>query len=67
MVNPLAPREPGAYARGMTSDPKNQNDSPDAVDPAEAPAGGTPDDVQKLLDEETTDENGKPLENPSGG
>lgn len=51
----------------MTSDQKDRNDSPDAVDPAEAPAGGTPDDVQKLLDEETTDDNGKPLENPSGG
>ena len=51
----------------MTSDPKNQNEGPGVVEPAEAPAGGTPDDVQELLDEETTDENGKPLENPSGG
>lgn len=51
----------------MTSDPKNQDESPGAVEAAEAPAGGTPDDVRKLLDEETTDENGKPLENPSGG
>jgi hypothetical protein len=51
----------------MTSDPKNQNEGQGAVEAAEAPAGGTPDDVQKLLDEETTDENGKPLENPSGG
>lgn len=49
----------------MTSDPKNQNES--AVEAADAPAGGTPDEVQELLDEETTDENGKPLENPSGG
>ena len=51
----------------MTSDPKNQNEGADAVEAAEAPAGGTPDDVQELLDEETTDDNGKPLENPSGG
>lgn len=60
-------RERCAYVRLMTSDPKNQDESPGAVEAAEAPADGTPDDVRKLLDEETTDENGKPLENPSGG
>ncbi|WP_165807950.1 hypothetical protein [Microbacterium sp. TPD7012] len=51
----------------MMSDQRNQKENPDAVEAAEVPAGGTPDDVQELLDEETTDENGKPLENPSGG
>ncbi|WP_180969104.1 hypothetical protein [Microbacterium aurantiacum] len=51
----------------MMSDQKNQHENPDPVEAADAPAGDTPDDVQELLDEETTDENGKPLENPSGG
>ncbi|WP_460799013.1 hypothetical protein [Microbacterium sp. GXF0217] len=48
------------------SDPNQTND---AVDSAEADngRGATPEDPEKVLEEETTDENGKPLENPSGG
>lgn len=44
-----------------------RNDDTNEVEAADAPADGTPDDVQELLDEETTDDDGKPLENPSGG
>ena len=39
----------------------------ETADSDETPLGGTTEDTEEILEEETTDENGKPLENPSGG
>ena len=51
------------------SDPKNTQGTPGPDEEADTASGGAPDniDVDELLEEETTDEDGKPLENPSGG
>jgi hypothetical protein len=51
----------------MMSDPKNTHGTPGADEEADTASGGAPESTQELLDDETTDENGKPLENPSGG
>lgn len=49
------------------SDPQNTHGTPGADEEADTASGGAPDDTQELLDDETTDDDGKPLENPSGG
>lgn len=49
------------------SDPKNTRGTPGPAEEADTASGGAPDDTDKVLEEETTDEDGKPLENPSGG
>lgn len=49
------------------SDPKNTHGTPGADEEADTASGGAPESTEELLEEETTDENGKPLENPSGG
>lgn len=55
------------------SDPSNTQGTPGADEEADTASGGapdesgTPDEVRELLDEETTDDDGTPVENPSGG
>lgn len=55
------------------SDPKNTQGTPGADEEADTASGGapddagTPEDAEEVLEEETTDDEGKPLENPSGG
>lgn len=58
------------------SDPSNTQGTPGADEEADTASGGAPDqpddsadqaDVQSTLDDQTTDDEGKPLENPSGG
>ena len=52
------------------SDPKNTQGAPGPDEEADTASGGAPDDgpdTEVVLEAETTDENGKPLENPSGG
>lgn len=46
------------------SDSKHTHEN---ADPDETAFGATPEGTEELLEEETTDENGRPLENPSGG
>lgn len=48
------------------SDPKNTQGNPGPDEEADTASGGAPD-TDEVLEEETTDENGRPLENPSGG
>jgi hypothetical protein len=58
------------------SDPSNTQGTPGADEEADTASGGAPeqpddssdqDDVQKTLDDQTTDHDGTPVENPSGG
>jgi len=59
------------------SDPKNTHGTPGPDEEADTASGGAPEepgrenasgaDPDEVLEEETTDENGMPLENPSGG
>ncbi|MFC4140655.1 MULTISPECIES: hypothetical protein [unclassified Microbacterium] len=55
------------------SDPTNTQGTPGPDEQADVASGGAPEEPdeqykqRKVLDEETTGENGKPLENPSGG
>lgn len=49
------------------SDPKNTQGTPGADEEADTASGGAPEDSDDLIEDETTDEEGKPLENPSGG
>ncbi|WP_186324472.1 hypothetical protein [Microbacterium paludicola] len=49
------------------SDPQNTQGTPGADEEADTASGGTPDNPEELLEEETTDDEGRPLENPSGG
>lgn len=65
------------------SDPKNTHGTPGPDEEADTASGGAPEEpsdendsnperigsksTERLLEEETTDENGMPLENPSGG
>ena len=48
------------------SDPKNTQGTPGPDEEADTASGGAPD-TDEVLEEETTDDNGRPLENPSGG
>jgi hypothetical protein len=75
-VNPLTlPLPSGVRSRDRTketsmSDPKNTQGTPGPDEEADTASGGAPDagpDTEEVLEAETTDENGKPLENPSGG
>lgn len=55
------------------SDPKNTQGTPGADEEADTASGGAPEesgaseDTEDMLADETTDDQGKPLENPSGG
>ncbi|UJP09142.1 hypothetical protein L2X99_11875 [Microbacterium sp. KUDC0406] len=63
------------------SDPTNTRGTPGPDEQADVASGGAPEEPDQqpdqqqneqrtqrdVLDEETTDENGRPLENPSGG
>ncbi len=59
------------------SDPKNTQGTPGADEEADTASGGAPEDTDsadtdskdtdEVLEEETTDDEGRPLENPSGG
>lgn len=53
------------------SDPQNTQGTPGADEEADTASGGAPDDggesTDDVLERETTDDDGKPLENPSGG
>ena len=50
------------------SDPSNTHGTPGPDEEADVASGGAPDKPDdELLEEETTDEDGAPLENPSGG
>lgn len=59
------------------SDPQNTHGTPGANEEADTASGGAPDDsstendgspgTDEVLEDETTDDEGKPLENPSGG
>lgn len=51
----------------MMSDPKNPQDYPDVAEEIDKASEGTSDEARKLLDDETTDDDGAPLDNPSGG
>ena len=48
--------------------PQNTQGTPGPNEEADTASGGAPERPdQDLLDEETTDEDGKPVDNPSGG
>lgn len=53
------------------SDPQNTQGTPGADEEADTASGGAPDDASpdtdEILEDETTDDEGRPLENPSGG
>nr|WP_201470152.1 hypothetical protein [Microbacterium hydrocarbonoxydans] len=58
------------------SDLQNTHGTPGADEEADTASGGAPDDstsgdtsksTDEILEDETTDDEGKPLENPSGG
>lgn len=54
------------------SDPTNTQGTPGEDEQADTASGGAPDeggseDTDQILEDETTDDDGKPLENPSGG
>ncbi|MFJ4996554.1 hypothetical protein ACIP5T_00235 [Microbacterium sp. NPDC088619] len=54
------------------SDLQNTHGTADAHEEADTASGGAPDDstskdTDEILEDETTDEDGAPLENPSGG
>ncbi|WP_192625544.1 hypothetical protein [Microbacterium sp. OAE522] len=60
------------------SDPQNTHGTPGENEEADTASGGAPDapdgqspdgttSTDEILDDETTDEDGSPLENPSGG
>ena len=53
------------------SDPQNTQGTPGPDEEADTASGGAPDDsspdTDEMLEDETTDDEGKPLENPSGG
>lgn len=58
------------------SDPKNTHGTPGANEEADTASGGAPEEPspdtaspgeEEVLEEETTDDQGRPLENPSGG
>lgn len=51
----------------MMSDPTNPQDYPDVAEEAESASGDTSEEARELLDDETTDDDGMPLDNPSGG
>lgn len=76
-VNPLIPTREPAYGRATEheeksmSDPQNTQGTPGPDEEADTASGGAPDDsspdTDEVLEDETTDDEGKPLENPSGG
>lgn len=49
------------------SDPKNTEGTPGPDEEADTASGGAPEDPEEVLEDETTDDQGRPLENPSGG
>lgn len=54
------------------SDLQNTHGSTSAHEEADTASGGAPDEgdsksTEEILEDETTDDDGKPLENPSGG
>lgn len=49
------------------SDPQNVHGTPGPNENADTASGGSPDDTDEVLDEETTDDQGRPHDNPSGG
>ncbi|WP_431071880.1 hypothetical protein [Microbacterium phyllosphaerae] len=53
------------------SDLQNTHGTPGGDEEADTASGGAPEESSKstdeILEDETTDEDGKPLENPSGG
>lgn len=54
------------------SDPQNTKGTPGPNEDADTASGGAPDEpdassTDEVLEDETTDEGGRPLENPSGG
>ncbi|WP_417512440.1 hypothetical protein [Microbacterium sp.] len=49
------------------SDPQNTHGTPGPNEEADNASGGAPEDADEVLERETTDDEGKPLENPSGG
>lgn len=49
------------------SDPTNTHGTPGPDEEADVASGGAPEDPDTVLEEETTDEDDRPLENPSGG
>ncbi|GGM56129.1 hypothetical protein [Microbacterium saperdae] len=49
------------------SDPKNTQGTPGPDEEADTASGGAPDSTEEILERETTDDDGTPVENPSGG
>jgi hypothetical protein len=54
------------------SDPHNTHGTPGPNEEADTASGGAPEEpddasTDDILEDETTDEDGRPLENPSGG
>ena len=49
------------------SDPKNTHGTPGDNEEADTASGGAPKDTEEILEDQTTDDEGRPLENPSGG
>lgn len=49
------------------SDPQNPHGTPGPDEEADTASGGAPDDAEPVIEDETTDDEGRPLENPSGG
>ena len=48
-------------------DPQNTHGTPGPDEEADTASGGAPDDAEQVIEDETTDDEGRPLENPSGG
>lgn len=49
------------------SDPTNTQGTPGDDEEADTASGGAPDNLEEVIEDETTDDEGRPLENPSGG
>lgn len=49
------------------SDPQNTHGTPGPNEEADTASGGAPDEPDKIIEDQTTDDEGRPLENPSGG
>ena len=49
------------------SDPTNTQGTPGPDEEADMASGGAPEEPDEFLEEQTTDDEGRPLENPSGG
>ncbi len=64
MSRPLSDTAGGACTEGMSDDKQNMHGVPGEYEEADTASGGAPDSDQ---DDTTTDDDGTPVDNPSGG